>query len=136
MLSKNYEGLCLKTAKGKTMGYDEMEQVGPYLRRFFNDHNKRWYYYHLCPACDEPHQYTLLQDNIGWTFNHDYQKPSFYPSMRRSSNIPRTPEERTNRVEYTTCHYFLIEGRIDYCTDSPHHLAGKSVPLPVWPKNK
>lgn len=116
------------------MGYDEMEQAGDYLRRFLNDFDKLWYYYHWCPACDEPHRYVVGGNGQYWTFNHDYKKPTFSPSMLMSTNIPRTPEERVNRVNYTVCHYFIREGMIDYCGDSPHHLAGKTVPLPKWLK--
>jgi hypothetical protein len=118
------------------MLFEDMEQAGPYLRRFFNDHNRCWYYYHLCPACDDIHQFAVTGTTVGWVFNHDYQKPTFNPSMRKMTNIPRTPEERVHPVNYTSCHYFLREGNIEYCTDSPHHLAGKTVPLPEWPKKK
>lgn len=120
------------------MSYDEMEVVGPYLRRFWNIHDRLWYYYHQCPACKHPHQYVVASDDQCryWKFNHNVLKPTFYPSMRRESTIPRTPEEQRQRVTYTECHYFVRDGMIDFCTDSPHHLAGKTVPLPEWPKKK
>lgn len=116
------------------MGYDEMQQVGPYLRRFFNAHTNAWYYLHWCPACKEPHQYVVGGSPGHWTFNNDFQKPTFYPSMRLSTNIPRSPEEKVNRVSYTQCHYWVREGRIEFCTDSPHALAGQTVPLSAWPE--
>ena len=118
------------------MGYDEMEQAGPYLRRFLNDFDKLWYYNHWCPACEEPHQYAVDSEGRHWTFNHNYLKPTFLPSMLRSNNTPRNEQERMRRVNYTTCHYFIRDGKIEYCTDSPHHLAGKTIPLPEWPKKK
>lgn len=112
------------------MGFDEMEQAGPFLRRFLNDFDRLWYYYHWCPACKEPHQYIVGPGH--WRFNENFEKPSFFDSMRIFTNIPRTPEERINRVNYTLCHYFVRDGFIDYCTDSPHALAGKRVKLPEW----
>lgn len=36
--------------------------------------------------------------------------------------------------ETTLCHYFLQAGMLSYCGDSPHALAGKSVPLPEFPE--
>jgi len=33
----------------------------------------------------------------------------------------------------TTCHYFITDGKIEFCGDSPHKLAGQIVDLPDWP---
>ena len=116
------------------MNYDDMEQAGPYFRRFFNKPDQFWYYYHQCPACDETHQYVVGAPGQHWGFNNDFQKPSFTPSMLIATNAPRSPEEKLHRVTYTQCHYFVRNGMIEYCADSPHALAGKSVPLPEWLK--
>jgi hypothetical protein len=118
------------------MRYDEMEQAGPYLRRFFNVDDRRWYYYHWCPACEEPHQYVTGDAGNLWTFNYNYLEPTFNPSMRIQSSEPRNAYEEIRPVHYTRCHYFIRDGKIDFCSDSPHGLAGKTVPLPKWAKKK
>lgn len=38
--------------------------------------------------------------------------------------------------ERTLCHYHLQGGVLNFCGDSPHELAGKSVPLPDLPEWK
>jgi hypothetical protein len=47
-----------------------------------------------------------------------------------------TFKERTGREPAFTCgvcHYFLQDGALQYCGDSTHGLAGKTVPLPELP---
>jgi hypothetical protein len=36
-------------------------------------------------------------------------------------------------VQRTLCHYFIRAGKIEFCGDSPHNLAGQTVDLPDWP---
>jgi hypothetical protein len=31
------------------------------------------------------------------------------------------------------CHFFVRAGKLDYCNDSTHALAGKVVDMPEWP---
>lgn len=88
-----------------------------------HEHNGNVYYYHWCSACKYCHMYDLPR----WTYNGSSDKPTFSPSMR----IFYT----RNQVEKTTCHYFLTNGVIEYCTDSPHELSGKKVPLEDIPPN-
>jgi hypothetical protein len=52
-----------------------------------------------------------------WSWNQDAEKPTFSPSI----NI------------VGICHYFIREGRIEFCSDSKHDLAGQSVELPDLP---
>lgn len=49
-----------------------------------------------------------------WRFSGDEQAPTFEPSI----NI------------VGQCHYFVRAGRIEYCGDSKHELAGQTVDLP------
>lgn len=73
-------------------------------------------YGHLfeCPGCGEPHRVPPT-----WTFNGDLERPTFSPSIlvRWGSDDPRR------------CHSFIREGRIEFCADSTHPLAGKTVDL-------
>jgi len=66
----------------------------------------------------------------GWTFNGDVVRPTFIPSFlhqwRRMGADGVTPEDMR-------CHYILTDGVLNFCGDSKHALAGKSVPLPELP---
>jgi hypothetical protein len=79
-------------------------------------------YLHWCPACEEVH---ALPDS--WRFDGNVENPTFSPSFKHSGysshNKPRI------------CHYILTGGILDFCSDSTHALAGKSVPLPAFPEN-
>ena len=51
-----------------------------------------------------------------WTFNGDYENPTFRPSMR---------------VDYGNgmiTHCFVTDGQIQYLSDCTHDMAGKAVP--------
>jgi hypothetical protein len=73
---------------------------------------------HWCPGCDMNHIiYTdgrAQPNGHKWTFDGNMEAPTFSPSV----NI------------VGRCHYFIRAGRIEYCGDSKHALAGKTVDLP------
>lgn len=69
-------------------------------------------YIFFCRGCQQTHTYEVLWNGKGWKFNGDMKKPSFSPSL-----------------QYGDCHLFLVDGVIEYCGDSRHHLRGKKVPL-------
>lgn len=90
-----------------------MAQVSPLLRQTQSG------YAHWCPGCERLH---ILPND--WTFNGDVERPTFSPSF-----LHRLGQEGP------VCHYFVREGRIEYCGDSHHALAGQTVdipPLPEW----
>lgn len=76
-----------------------------------------WVFY--CPACKAPHQC----DNR-WAFNGNKEKPTFTGSVlvhgEPSIGRPR-------------CHSFVADGKISYCQDSTHSMAGTTADLPEWP---
>ncbi len=85
---------------------------------------------HWCPACAQMHDYAVEQpfrNGAQWTFNGDGDQPTFSPSM----NISWGPN---SRGDVGRCHYFVTCGRIIYCGDSTHALAGKTVDLPDIPE--
>lgn len=84
---------------------------------------------HWCPGCDEPHGVTIQGGPPQWTFNGNYDKPTFTPSV-----LCFTTNKQGQRE--TLCHYFITNGQIQFCGDSPHALAGKTVDLPDWPYAK
>ena len=78
---------------------------------------------HHCPGCSAIH---VVPDDRGWTFNGDYEQPTFQPSVRLSK--PRKQGEQP----ITYCHYIVTDGKINYCADSTHSLAGQTIVLPPW----
>lgn len=93
---------------------------------------------HWCPGCNEMH---ILP--ASWTFNGDLENPSFSPSFKHEGvqrvfdgNGKWTGEwvldANENAVRYV-CHYILTNGILNFCSDSTHSLAGKTVPLPALP---
>lgn len=74
-------------------------------------------YFHWCPGCEKMHP---LPDQ--WIFDGNLEQPSFTPSFKHTMG-------RGGR----TCHYTLSQGTLNFCDDSTHILAGKSVPLPDLP---
>jgi len=96
-----------------------------------------------CPGCQEHHGV-----NGTWSFNGDYDRPTFSPSVLVSSGHymsthkpgdscwctynARHPDE-PSPFKCHRCHSFVRGGMIEFLSDSTHHLAGKTVPLPPPP---
>lgn len=96
-----------------------MTTVGKILRRISGKDGYRAIA-HWCPGCETVHAIRVDQPR-GWQFNGDYDRPTVSPSVRISDNAG------------TICHYFIRDGKIEFCSDSPHALAGKTVDIPDWP---
>lgn len=77
-------------------------------------------YFHWCPGCEEMH---TLPD--GWSFDGNLETPTFTPSFLHSGY--------SSHHQPRICHYILTNGILNFCTDSTHTLAGKSVALPKLP---
>lgn len=101
-------------------------------------------YWHPCPGCNTLEEWSRggathrlpTKGEYAWQFNGDVAKPTFSPSFRHTSH--RGPE-KTVRV----CHYIITDGKIHYCDDSTHALAGQVIEMPDideeefrWLKNK
>ena len=87
-----------------------------------------------CPACNEheaiPFQAGTDYKGPVWKFNGNLEAPTLSPSVRHYM-----PDE-SGRVQKTLCHYHLVNGVIDYCTDSSHKLSGQKAALPeITPDN-
>ncbi len=86
--------------------------------------NRLW---HWCPACASLHAYVIeAPEGPVWTWNGDAERPTLAPSMLCFHPLPGGHRR-------TLCHYFLTDGQLQFCGDSPHALAGKTVPLPDLP---
>ena len=72
---------------------------------------------HYCPGCKWMHVIYTRQDaqpnGHYWQFDGNESCPTFTPSV----NI------------VGLCHYFIRAGRIEFCSDSRHVLAGQTVPM-------
>lgn len=67
--------------------------------------------------------------NAGWTFNGDYERPTFKPSIlvKGTDWDGKVPGQGITR---TVCHSFVTDGRIQFLGDCTHSLAGQTVDLP------
>jgi len=79
---------------------------------------------HFCPGCDHAH---IIPNR--WGFDGNVERPTFTPSVRVYT--PAVPSEGI--PEETLCHYFVRGGRIEFCGDCQHALAGQTVEMPDWP---
>lgn len=77
-----------------------------------------------CPGCHEPHVVQTSGDHA-WGFNGDVDKPTFSPSV-----LIQWRDHDGVAVAEHRCHFFIRDGRIEFCSDSGHELAGQIVDLP------
>ena len=77
-----------------------------------------WWFW--CPGCEDVHRF----EEGKWTFNGDYDKPTFHPSLLLNGN-PALHNPAVPR-----CHLFLTEGILTFLSDCTHKLVGQRVPLP------
>ncbi len=78
-----------------------------------------------CPGCGgKCHQ---VDDK--WTFNEDLVAPTIRASVLVTYN---GSDAGVDRAPPARCHSFVTDGRIEYCGDSTHALAGQTVDLPDW----
>lgn len=87
------------------------------------------YYSFYCPGCKHEHVYTIQPDGISWQFNGNMDSPTFSPSLL---NTMMVKNEKTDAydVEKERCHLFVRDGKIVYCSDCKHELAGQTIELP------
>jgi hypothetical protein len=104
-----------------------MSLVSPILRRAENG------FIHWCPGCDEAH-HVPVSGRVAWTFDGNVEAPTFSPSVCHrwgSYADPKWVDEDAG--DSGICHYFIRAGKIAFCSDSTHHLAGQTVPMVPWP---
>ena len=92
-----------------------------------------------CPGCKHEHIYfvnseywTRTTGKAGWTFNNDFQSPTFSPSLLNTWGKhadPKYVETEGFANQSGICHLFVTNGRIEYCGDSTHKLSGKTVDM-------
>jgi hypothetical protein len=85
----------------------------------------------FCPGCQCGH---FADDR--WSFNGDYVKPTFSPSIlvRYTKEITDEEADRIIAGEHIepipmVCHSFVKNGEIQFLSDCTHELSGKTVSL-------
>ncbi|MRG87016.1 DUF6527 family protein [Salinibacillus xinjiangensis] len=91
--------------------------------------DERYLFY--CEGCENCHGI-----NDSWSFNGDYDNPTFSPSVLVRGTRPITDGEYDRLIsgekiepEKFVCHSFIRNGEIQYLNDCTHKLAGKTVDL-------
>ena len=69
-----------------------------------------------CRGCGTNHYF-----DSRWTFNEDYEKPTFSPSLLVEIGHYPNPND--------ICHSFVTDGKMQYLNDCTHSLAGKTVEM-------
>jgi len=81
---------------------------------------------YYCIACKQYHMVNISNPNLQptWTFNGDYDKPTFSPSVLLTQAYTKESGKRTY-----VCHSFIRNGKIQYLGDCTHELVGKTVDM-------
>lgn len=73
-----------------------------------------------CPGCGHKHLVDLDRQNQ----NQNEESPTLSPSVLQYCTNPQTGNRDT------ICHFFLVEGKIQYLGDCMHSMKGQTVELP------
>lgn len=109
--------------------FADMEAPSPLFRKheYVWQGKARYQLWFWCPGCEEHH---AIDER--WTFNGDYNRPTFDPSFRTWNDPdPRAAEGSKFRTGWN-CHSYIRDGQIQFLGDCTHKLAGKTVPIPPW----
>src|SRR5688572_28422265 len=91
---------------------------------------------HFCPGCEEAHIIWTERPNGGpvWTWNGSVDAPTTSPSVLLFTTHDDDGNPLPAGQRRSLCHYFLVDGKINFCGDCVHPLAGKQgVELPDIP---
>ncbi|RVD39051.1 ammonia monooxygenase [Mesorhizobium sp. M4A.F.Ca.ET.020.02.1.1] len=91
-----------------------------------------------CPGCDEAHV-------IGpsWTFNGNFDRPTFQPSVL-VTGVQKITDEEYDRVmagekiepRPLRCHSFVTDGQIQFLSDCTHARAGQTIALRAFDEDQ
>ena len=82
-------------------------------------------YAFYCPGCKWAHMFYISGPTI-WKFDGNLESPTFTPSLLNRAPNHANPAQRV-------CHLFLTAGKLHFCGDCTHSLAGQTVDLPEYP---
>lgn len=79
----------------------------------------KWY----CPGCKCDHGVPVPPHRLAWDWNGSLESPTLSPSVlvTYGGNPPADMPD--------VCHCFVRDGRIEFCSDSGHALAGQTVEM-------
>jgi hypothetical protein len=92
------------------------------LKPFSNEDRSTEGFSFFCPGCGHGHVY-YTKGSLAWSFNGNVDSPTFTPSLLNTCPNHPDPKQRV-------CHLFLTDGKLAYCGDCTHDLAGKTIELP------
>lgn len=81
----------------------------------------RPFWYIRCEACGYHH----IPADEGWTLQGDFDNPTFTPSIDETVNRTDSKEHRPG-IPTRRCHFIITAGKIKYCPDCTHALAGQT----------
>lgn len=73
-------------------------------------------YYHWCQGCGHAHFIPVPK----WSFDGNMDSPTFGPSI----HYWYESEKDGKKIKITTCHYFIVKGKINFQPDCNHKLKG------------
>lgn len=84
-----------------------------------------------CPGCASTHVIPTTGPHA-WGFNGSLERPTLTPSILAYPRKVFVDEDDYTKgtKEVPRCHSFVRDGRIEFCADSGHSLAGQTVDLP------
>lgn len=103
-----------------------------------------------CPGCKTTHAVGVEDGCRGqrWGYNGNPERPTFTPSVLIYTSRPTEAGKQMVRAwqaagsvgappkipmeQFTLCHSFVTDGRIQFLGDCAHALAGQTVDLPDW----
>jgi hypothetical protein len=116
------------------------------LKRYADGQGNHLGWLFFCPGCKKRHA-----PSTGWTFNGDFEKPTFSPSIlvtgvnmpeedpatgdyRRGEDGEYLKDAEGKLLGWTPmqCHSFVRDGMIQFLGDCTHSLVGQTVPLPDY----
>ena len=83
-----------------------------------------------CPACGWHEFPKQGKPGASWTFNGNFERPTFKPSMNEA--VGPFPDGSKWAGQIRRCHFVLTDGVLHFCGDCTHDLKGKVVPLEPW----
>jgi hypothetical protein len=89
------------------------------------------YFHHHCPGCKSTHIVPVAppwETEHRWTYSGSVDAPTLNPSVKHNWGSPGSASA-ADGAQQRICHYFITEGRIEFCGDSTHSLAGQTLPL-------
>jgi hypothetical protein len=74
-----------------------------------------------CPGCGGVHEVPVNNGPHSWKWNGSLDKPTLHPSLKVTNG------------QGWCCHFWVQDGRIQFCPDSTHELRNKTIELPEVP---